>query len=149
MQIIEICNSMQERTGGLIYLDVVLSKIRKVRSRFVNEVSLDDCRRAIKKLSIFGSAFTLIPMNNGRFMIQSVPDEMSVDHTQVIKLAESNSGMVTSSLMSNELKWDQLRIENSLNFIIKEGLAWLDVHQDGIRLVHTYYFPSLFMTIPV
>lgn len=74
VQIIEICNSMEEKTGGLIYLDQVLEKVLKVRSRFVNEVSLDDCRRAIKKLNIFGNAFTLIPMNNGRFMVQSLPD---------------------------------------------------------------------------
>lgn len=74
VQIIEICNSMESKTGGLIYLDKVLQKVMKIRSRFVNEVSLDDCRRAIKKLNIFGNAFTLIPMNNGRFMVQSLPD---------------------------------------------------------------------------
>ncbi len=70
VQIIEICNSMQERTGGLIYLDQIHERIQKVRSRFVSDVSLDDCRRAIKKLDIFGNAFTLIQMNNGRSMVQ-------------------------------------------------------------------------------
>ena len=69
VQIIEICNSMQERTGGLIYLDQIHERIQKVRSRFVSDVSLDDCRRAIKKLDIFGNAFTLIQMNNGRSMV--------------------------------------------------------------------------------
>lgn len=69
VQIIEICNSMQERTGGLIYLDQIHDRIQKVRSRFVSDVSLDDCRRAIKKLDIFGNAFTLIQMNNGRSMV--------------------------------------------------------------------------------
>lgn len=132
-----------------MYLDQVLEKIRKVRSRFVMEVSLDDCRRAIKKLSVFGSAFTLIPMNNGRFMIQSVPDEMNVDHTQIIKLAESNKGVVTSALILNELKWDPVRIENALNFIIKESIAWLDIHKEGTKLVYSYYFPSLYLTIPI
>jgi hypothetical protein len=52
-----------------VYLDQIHEKILKVRSKFVSEVSLDDCRRAIKKLDIFGKAFTLIQMNNGRFMV--------------------------------------------------------------------------------
>ena len=81
VQIIEICGSMQEKTGGLIYLDQVLEKVLKVRSRFVNEVSLDDCRRAIKKLNIFGNAFTLIPMNTGRVMVQSLPDGNNLEHS--------------------------------------------------------------------
>lgn len=50
-------------------MDQIHEKIQKVRSKFVSEVTLDDCRRAIKKMDIFGNAFTLIPMNNNRFMV--------------------------------------------------------------------------------
>lgn len=135
---------MQERTGGLVYLDQVLDKIRKVRSRHVNEVSLDDCRRAIKKLNVFGNAFTLILMNNGRYMIQSVPEGMSVDHTQVLKLAEANNGIVDSRLISDELKWDSVRIQNVFNFMIKEGIVWIDKYNKGTTIKISYYFPSLF-----
>jgi hypothetical protein len=60
---------LAKKLGGLVYLDQIHEKILKVRSKFVSEVSLDDCRRAIKKLDIFGKAFTLIQMNNGRFMV--------------------------------------------------------------------------------
>jgi ESCRT-II complex subunit VPS22 len=136
---------MQERTGGLIYLDQALDKIRKVRCKFVNEVSLDDCKRAIKKLHIFGNAFTLIQMNNSRYMIQSLPDGMNIDHTQVVKLAEANNGQVTHKILLEELKWDTIRIENVLNFLIKEGLTWIDRYVGSNRLVNTtYYFPGLF-----
>jgi ESCRT-II complex subunit VPS22 len=144
VQIIEICNSMQERTGGLIYLDQVLEKIKRVRNRFVNEVSLDDCRRAIKKLDVFGNAFTLIPMGNGRYVIQSLPDGMNNDHSQVLKLAETNNGLVTSRLLLDQLKWDLYRIESVLNFLIKEGIVWIDVHGQGGTIVTSYYFPGLF-----
>jgi ESCRT-II complex subunit VPS22 len=139
---------MEERTGGLIYLDQVLEKVLKVRSRFVNEVSLDDCKRAIKKLNIFGNSFTLVAMNNGRFMVQSLPDGMNVDHTEVLKLAEANNGVVTQRMAVDELKWDAIRVENLLNFMIKEGIVWLDCNeqQNGI-LKKSYYFPSLFTAI--
>jgi ESCRT-II complex subunit VPS22 len=149
VQIIEICNSMQDRTGGLVYLDQVLEKVLKVRSRFVNEVSLDDCRRAIKKLDIFGSAFTLVPMNNGRFMVQSLPDGMNNDHTIILKLAESNNGVVTQQIIVNELKWDSLRVENMLNLMLKEGIVWLDSYdyKNNGQLKQSYYFPSLFTPV--
>ena len=144
---IEICNSMQDRTGGLIYLDQILEKIRRVRSKFVNEVNEDDCKRAIKKLSIFGNAFTLVSMNNGRYMVQSLPDGMNVDHTQVLKLAETHRGIVSHKLVLDELKWDSLRIENVLNSMIKEGIVWVDVHSTGATLQKNFYFPSLFIDL--
>lgn len=151
VQIVEICNSMQEKTGGLIYLDQVLMRINRVRSRFVNEVSLDDCKRAIKKLTIFGSAYTLIRMTSDdeRYMIQSLPDEMSTDHIELLKLAESNGGILTHQQILTELKWDSIRVENGLNFIIKEGIAWLDIHQDQSKLqpTNSYYFISLYVAL--
>jgi ESCRT-II complex subunit VPS22 len=147
VQMIEICNSIQERTGGLIYLDQILARIRKVRNKFVNEVNEDDCKRAIKKLNIFGNAFTLITMNNGRYMVQSLPEGMNVDHTQVLKLAETNKGIISHKLIVDEFKWDTLRIENVLHSMIKEGIVWLDAYNSGVTLQKNYYFPSLFMEL--
>lgn len=144
VQIVEICNSMQEKTGGLVYLDKVLERINKVRNRFVKEVCIDDCKRSIKKLDIFGNAFTLIPVNNGRFMIQSVPEGMGVDHTQVIQLAEKSNGIITPKLMLEELKWDAYRVENVINFMLKEGIVWLDQQRSLGAIKVSYYFPSLF-----
>lgn len=143
MQIIEICNSVQEKTGGLMYLDQVLDRIRKTRNRFVNEVSLDDCRRAIKKLHIFGNAFTLISMNNGRFMVQSLPEGMGVDHTEVVQLAEMNQGVVDKEIIMANLKWDSYRIENALNLMLKEGIVWIDINTNSHK--SCYYFPSFFI----
>lgn len=124
---------------------MVLEKINKLRNRFVSEVSLDDCRRAIKKLNIFGNAFTLIPMSNGRFMVQSLPEGMSVDHTQILKLAELNKGVVTQRLILDELKWDLYRIENVINFMLKEGIIWIDAHSDAQATKISYFFPSFFI----
>jgi ESCRT-II complex subunit VPS22 len=131
---------MQERTGGLVYLDQILAKVQKSRNRFVNEVSIDDCKRAIKKLDVFGNAFTLVPMGGGRYIVQSLPDGMSVDHIQVLKLAESNGGVVSYKLVLDELKWDVRRIENVFKFLLKEGIVWVDIRDEKT----SYYFPSLF-----
>jgi ESCRT-II complex subunit VPS22 len=144
VQIIEICTSMEERTGGLIYLDQVTDKIRRTRSKFVNEVNEDDCKRAIKKLHIFGAAFTLVSMSNGRYMIQSLPEGMNVDHSEVLNIAEKNCGIVSYALALTELKWDPVRIENILISMVKEGIVWIDVNKNQQK---SYYFPSLFMEL--
>ena len=47
----------------------------------------DDLLRAIKKLKILGNGFTVIPMGK-TYMIQSVPGELSMDHTTVIQQAQ-------------------------------------------------------------
>lgn len=71
---------------------------------------------------------------------------MNVDHTQILKLAESNNGIVTLKLIQDELNWSVYRIENLFNFMIREGIVWLDEFSDRNGLVKkSYYFPSLFI----
>jgi len=50
----------------------------------------DDLLRAIKKLKCLGSGFAVIPVG-GSYMIQSVPGELSLDHTTVIQHAQVGS----------------------------------------------------------
>lgn len=45
--------------------------------------------RAIKKLSILGSGFKVLPLQ-GRQLVQSVPSELNMDHTTVLQAAEVN-----------------------------------------------------------
>ena len=49
----------------------------------------DDIIRAIKKLRVLGSGFAVIPIGDRR-LIQSVPGELSMDHTAVLQHAEVN-----------------------------------------------------------
>lgn len=72
---------------------------------------------------------------------------MNNDHTQILKLAESNNGVVNKKLINDELKWDSFRTENVLNFLLKDGIVWIDIHTSGGVTKHTYYFPSLFSSI--
>lgn len=48
----------------------------------------DDILRAIDKLKVLGNGFELIPLGSGRFLVQSVPGELNMDHTRVLQLAE-------------------------------------------------------------
>jgi hypothetical protein len=66
---------------------------------------------------------------------------MSNDHTLILKLAETKNGIVSKKLIQDELKWDLFRTENILNFMLKDGIIWIDVH----NAKETYYFPSLFL----
>ena len=47
----------------------------------------DDLLRAIKKLKILGNGFTVIPVGS-TFLIQSVPGELTMDHTSVLQQAQ-------------------------------------------------------------
>lgn len=45
----------------------------------------DDLLRAIKKLKALGNGFSVISVGNGKYMVQSVPGELSMDHTSVLE----------------------------------------------------------------
>ena len=47
----------------------------------------DDIVQAIKRLKILGSGFSLIPAGSS-YIVQSVPGEMSLDHTTILQHAE-------------------------------------------------------------
>ena len=49
--------------------------------------SRDDLARAIKKLHIMGSGFQVIPVGKKQ-LVQSVPGELSMDHTAALQLAQ-------------------------------------------------------------
>ena len=54
---------------------------------FVIYLHSDDIVQAIKRLKILGSGFTLIPAGSS-YIVQSVPGEISLDHTTILQHAE-------------------------------------------------------------
>lgn len=142
VQIMEICNSYQERTGGLLYLDFIYERLKRVRSKQLQQVSIDDCITAIKKLHILGNGFTLIAMKNNRFLVQSVPDELNIDHTKILQLAENTGGMISKRQIEQTLNWESFRIENVIDFLIKEGIVWID---EQAKEDNQYFLPSFYL----
>ncbi|XP_019636222.1 PREDICTED: vacuolar-sorting protein SNF8-like [Branchiostoma belcheri] len=138
VQIVEVCLATKPRNGGLIMLDELRERIAG-KSRARQDVSNDDLLRAIKKLKVLGSGFTAIPVGGGRYLVQSVPGELNMDHTTVLQLAEG-SGFVSESSIVSKLRWEKERAQRVLDHMVKEGLAWVD---DQAPEGRQYWFPAL------
>ncbi|XP_066925986.1 vacuolar-sorting protein SNF8-like [Clytia hemisphaerica] len=139
VQITEVCLATKANNGGLISLDDLLRLVLKGRGRTRQDVSEDDVTRAIKKLSILGSGFQVLPLQ-GRKLVQSVPSELNKDHTEILQLAE-NSGYTTESQIQQKLGWQKERTTRSLNHLIHEGMVWID-KQDATETL--YWVPGYF-----
>ena len=53
----------------------------------------DDVIAAIRKLKVLGSGFALIPIGS-RYLVQSVPGELTMDHATVLQQAEVCEGII-------------------------------------------------------
>ena len=115
-------------------------------STFFQDISHDDVLRAIKKLKILGNGFTVIPLGSGRFLVQSIPGELSMDQTAILQLAEANGGYVNASSLKDELGWEMERSNRSLDKLVSDGLAWIDYqHEDECHPL--YWIPSIFTSL--
>ncbi|GFO50266.1 vacuolar-sorting protein snf8 [Plakobranchus ocellatus] len=138
IQIVEVCMATSKRNGGLIGIDELRRKVEASRGRNSQAISIDDLLRAIKKLKILGNGFSVHKVG-GSFLVQSVPGELTLDHTIVLQQAQEK-GHVTKSGLVNTLSWEDERARRALDFMVKEGLAWVD-HQGGSE--NSFWFPSL------
>ena len=111
VQIVEVCMASQHKTGGLLELGHLRQKLisSRGRSQHHQDITIDDLLRATKKLKILGTGFTVIPLNSGRYLVQSVPGEMSLDQVSVLDQAEKYRGLVTENILLEDLHWDQQR----------------------------------------
>ncbi|XP_050841874.1 vacuolar-sorting protein SNF8 isoform X8 [Serinus canaria] len=139
VQIIEVCLALRHRNGGLITLEELQQQVLKGRGKFAQDVSADDLVRAIKKLKVLGSGFGLIPVG-GTVLVQSVPAELSMDHSVVLQLAEKK-GFVTVSEIRESLGWETERAKQVLDHLLKEGMAWLDAQAPAEP---QFWLPALF-----
>jgi len=143
VQIIEVCLATSEKNGGLIGLNELRTRLVQARGRRKEnqEITEDDLRVAAKKLAILGSGFSIVEVSKGQFMVQSVPVELSMDHSAVLQLASSlNQPYVSAELIQKSLNWQQERTTNALTFLCDSGFVWVDKHAGQI----TYWFPSMF-----
>merc|ERR1712083_1204125 len=111
VQIVEVCMASQHKTGGLLELGQLRQKLisSRGRSQHHQDITLDDLLRATKKLKILGTGFTVIPLKSGRYLVQSVPGEMSLDQLSVLEQAEKSRGLVTEEVLIHNLKWEKQR----------------------------------------
>lgn len=144
VQIIEVCIATSSRNGGLIGLEELRRRLIKARGQRKEhqEITTDDLLRAAKKLKVFGAGFTIIPISKGQYLVQSIPGELSMDHTAVLNAASnSDKAYVSVSILVGSLSWPNERAQKALDYMIKQGLAWIDYQNPKEPL---YWFPSLF-----
>ncbi|GMR41692.1 hypothetical protein PMAYCL1PPCAC_11887, partial [Pristionchus mayeri] len=142
VQIVEVCLSTNHINGGIMTVEELRTRLLRSRSRTRKEtITADDVLRAVEKLKVLGNGFELIPLGGGRFLVQSVPGELSMDHSRVLQLAE-DAAYVTKELIIDRLRWDEARAQSVLDHLVKEGLAWVDSQPtDTVQ----YWVPSLFL----
>ena len=144
VQIVEVCLATNYKNGGLISLDELRERLIKARGKNIQhqEITNEDLLMAAKKLKIFGNGFTIISLGKGRYLVQSIPGELSMDHTAVLNQAAfGGNANVCISKLEQQLKWDSKRAQKALDYMVQEGMAWID-NQNSRELV--YWFPSLF-----
>nr|ACO14864.1 Vacuolar-sorting protein SNF8 [Caligus clemensi] len=143
IQIIEVCMASSGKTGGLMELEVLRDRVARSRGKKSQEISSDDVLRAIKKLKILGNGFSVIPLQSGRSLIQSVPGEMSMDQTATLQIAEGNGACVSKSIIESQLGWSHSRSQQVLDQLLKEGISWIDEQGEET----SYWMPSIFTSL--
>ena len=132
------------QNGGLITIEDLLRRVRQSRStarKKEEDIATDDILRSINKLNILGNGLTVLKSNRS-YIIQSVPKELSMDHTDILRLASSNTGFVNKNLIRSELGWEENRIVKIIYDMIMEGLIWIDNQAEENST--NYWFPGLF-----
>jgi len=143
VQIVEVCMAHAEKTGGLMELGDIKHKLIKSRGRSAvhQEITTEDLLISAKKLKVLGNGFTVIALGSGRYLVQSVPGELSSDQISVLEEAERNNGCIATSSLHNKLGWDYNRIDIVMSKMLGEGLVWVDAKAATEK---TYWVPSIF-----
>ncbi|RZF37427.1 hypothetical protein LSTR_LSTR011704 [Laodelphax striatellus] len=144
VQIVEVCLATNYKNGGLISLDELRQRLIKARGRSKQhqEITIEDLLSAARKLRIFGNGFSIVPIGKGQYLVQSVPGELSMDHTAVLQqTANLGNANISISILKTHLNWDHERAKKALDHMVKEGLCWID--EQNTREI-LYWFPSMF-----
>ena len=142
VQIVEVCMAASHRTGGLMEIRDLRQRLIKSRGSKRDDISNDDILRAIKKLKILGNGFSLIPLDNDKYLVQSVPGELSMDQTVILQKAEANGGHVSISFLKKNLNWEHERSQRAIDRLLVDGLAWIDTQTSKNEA--WYWIPSIF-----
>lgn len=144
VQIVEVCLATNYKNGGLILLDELRTRLIKARGKGQQhqEITNEDLLAAAKKLNVLGNGFTIIPLGRGEYLVQSVPGEMTMDHSLLLQqVAEKKDAHISVTWLEDKLKWTTVRAQHALDFMVQEGYAWIDTQ---CPVEYLYWFPSLF-----
>lgn len=147
IQIVEVFLSTSHRNGGIMSIEELLSRVlasrnvsKNVNLRNTDSITTEDILEAIKKLKVLGSNIREIRTENS-YMIHATPAELNSDHLEITKIASDLRGMVSESIISDRLKWPNMRIQKALDELVMEGMVWVDEQSPTGEIL--YWFPGL------
>ncbi|XP_030370210.1 vacuolar-sorting protein SNF8 [Scaptodrosophila lebanonensis] len=144
VQVVEACLAANHKTGGLMELDELRRRLIAARGQSAvhQEITNEDILMAAKKLSIFGNGFVVHKLGKGKYIVQSIPGELSMEETNILTAASNTEqGFVTQKQLMRDLGWTEYRSKQSLDKVLGEGLCWIDMQANDEP---SYWFPSLF-----
>jgi ESCRT-II complex subunit VPS22 len=132
--IIQSCVMLRSINGGIVPLDVLLERVR-LNPAFA-AVTVEDIKRAMKKLEVLGDGFRLLECD-GTIVIVSVPIELSNDHEAILQAAYSQDldnpdtlVYISNEIMKTSHGWSRERFDFAMQPLLMEGIVWLD-HYNG------------------
>jgi len=182
VQIVDVCLSTREKNGGLLPMKELLQRLAKSREARLKlqrrlqgasttvalEITEEDVRRAISKLSVLsseysivtvGSASTLSSSSSSSSFILSVPADLAAgnDSATVLQVAVTEHGkgaggrsssFLTIKGVIQTLGWMHERSLRALETLLKDGLCWLDDNDSSGKIItnskeRRYYILSL------
>lgn len=148
IQLIEICLALNDRTGGVMDIHELHTRLLMSRTvskstvaSEVSDISVHDLIKAIEKISILGNGIQLIKCDK-TYLVKSMTSELNMDQNEVIKLAQTNQGKVSLRDLQTKLNWSTTRSETAINNLVMEGVVWVDDAGNGQAA--SYWLPGLF-----
>jgi len=115
-------------------MEELLAKLKKNqgqgKANGVPEVSLQDVRKAVEKLSVLGGGFRLIKVAEKSEYVVSVPMELNTDHESLLEEAAHNEYIDEESFTVSH-GWSQERFERVLTPLMHESMLWVDTTEEG------------------
>lgn len=145
IQVVEVCLALNHRTGGVIELNELYSRLIKSRSATSKsdaDISVDDVVKSIEKMSNLGNGIQLLKCKN-TYIVQSLSTELNLDQNEVVKLAQESGANVSLKMLCDKLGWTTMRAEKAINDLIMNGIVWID--EPGPRREKLYWFSGLFV----
>ena len=125
IQMIQVCMERRAQSGGLDSASEILSDLRARRGPKAQPIDMEDMERAVKNLKALGRSLDIVSLKGKDKMIQSVPFELSHDHTRALEHAAATAYTSVPALQE-ALGWHEARAVAAVDFLVNEGMAWVD-----------------------
>ncbi|KAI5291715.1 hypothetical protein KEM54_001471 [Ascosphaera aggregata] len=125
-RVVEICRETRGENGGLIGIEECRKAVAGGKAIGGGiEVSTDDILRAVKSLEPLGPGFSVIIVGSKKY-IRSVPKELNTDQSIVLEVIQI-SGYVTTSMLCDNLAWEEARAKTVIDDLVADGVVWVDM----------------------